>query len=448
MITLTGLVSILILLVSIYKTGKPILLNILNPIFWILISYFQFFGMAEPNYAGGKTDWANLFGLLFFLLGYRFFKTILPSTVINKFFNKISFINIEQQSDFKVKFYNKFVVGSLLIVIGWAMLDIYFNYVAYGDLNKVFLRFYYGASEAGLPAIHYETLRIFTAICLISLFSLRLILNKTNRLSHKCAFWLSVVIYIVVVFPSGTVGKIMAPFVMILIADALAIKRLWLKKINKFKYVVVFAPFFLIGVVLLNIRGGSYNNVDDLFNATQEVTVFSALEKTEDAHSIVFFYTDYVLNHYGESKDFLGFHTFYAIAVNLIPRSLWEGKPNGFGRILAIDQGAPSDTSISFAAGIAGEGYANLGWPGILFLGLFIGGVSGGYAKIFEVLSKSNYISCLAIAFLNLQASFSFVRGDMLSAWAASLYRIIAIIFILIIIKEISRFRFRNAKKY
>lgn len=195
----------------------------------------------------------------------------------------------------------------------------------------------------------------------------------------------------------------------------------------------------MVGVVLLSVRGGDYENFGDLLDAVQEITVLSATKETEGSHSIVFFYTDYAVKTYGESKEFLGFHTLYTIAINPIPRSLWEGKPIGFGKLLAIDQGAESDTAISFAAGIAGEGYANLGWPGVLFLALFIGGVSGIYAKIFDVLSKSSYLSSLAIAFLALQASISFVRGDMLSAWAASIYRIISFVLILVVLKILIR---------
>jgi hypothetical protein len=98
-----------------------------------------------------------------------------------------------------------------------------------------------------------------------------------------------------------------------------------------------------------------------------------------------------------------------------IPRSIWQGKPNlTVGpEFNALMTGNPNAAS---APGVFGEGYWNLGWPGVVIIGLWIGFV----LKHFHEATLRN-ISTLPLA-AGMSFIASLILGLGLTDWFASCY--------------------------
>ena len=86
---------------------------------------------------------------------------------------------------------------------------------------------------------------------------------------------------------------------------------------------------------------------------------------------------DFVLSTYPDYYAFTRGHSLYTPLVVFVPRSAWAEKPVPWGRNLAWQYGFRYDTTVSMAATIPGEGYANFGVAGWglfpLAFGLVIG---------------------------------------------------------------------------
>lgn len=99
--------------------------------------------------------------------------------------------------------------------------------------------------------------------------------------------------------------------------------------------------------------------------------------------------------------------TYSYMAVTLIPRFLWPGKPsvNDANRYYQVAFGLtrPQDVdNVNIGAGCLAEAYINFGWPGVIGIMLFIGVVLGVYQRAF--LSKDSSALFLAIGLALLPA--------------------------------------------
>lgn len=102
-----------------------------------------------------------------------------------------------------------------------------------------------------------------------------------------------------------------------------------------------------------------------------------------------------------------------AVVVNPVPRSLWPGKPYGYGRLLVEELGLGRYRQLSFSTSLAGEWLANFGYlgpfVGYLLLGLLAGTL---YDRFLRARSGSPFhVLYLAALMLFLLES----RGDLLS---------------------------------
>jgi len=161
------------------------------------------------------------------------------------------------------------------------------------------------------------------------------------------------------------------------------------------------------------------------------------------SHTMVSEDVAFCLKTFGRSQDFLFGHTLYTILANPVPREMWTAKPVAFGRILGQirqgEYGSPyaKPHGWSIAAGLAGEGYANGGYPGIIIVSLLVGFVSGKAGKLATV---GFYIPSYPVIVLSLgfyRMSTLFVRGDVHSAWVSMAYPILALVFALCVLSRV-----------
>lgn len=131
--------------------------------------------------------------------------------------------------------------------------------------------------------------------------------------------------------------------------------------------------------------------------------------------------------------------------VSSVPRSLWTTKPVSFGlAINAVKTGRAYKLrqphtlfylgATDYAAGVAGEGWANGGFAGLLLYSLIFGGISGKCARLSGILLNSkNYIS-ITIGLCLFQMTFCFLRGGLQSTFTPALYAFLMLLVIITVI--------------
>jgi len=85
----------------------------------------------------------------------------------------------------------------------------------------------------------------------------------------------------------------------------------------------------------------------------------------------------FVLANYPNIYGYTRGHSLYASAVFIVPRAWWPAKPVPWGRTLAWQNGFRYQTTVSLAATVPGEGYANFGLAGWVSFPLVFGLVIG-----------------------------------------------------------------------
>jgi hypothetical protein len=232
----------------------------------------------------------------------------------------------------------------------------------------------------------------------------------------------------------------MLPLFAIILTDTVFYMKKVIKRYSMFTIGVLFLVSFTLIIFLSSIRSTYFSDINDFID---HMSIF-AFERTDFDISAfggnLFDDTKYVYDHYGRSQEFLYGHSLYTILVNPIPRSLWQNKPIGFGKLYAESRGYPRSNPTSLAAGIAGEGYANFGILGIAIFAIIFGSLCGAAAKVSFICFAYGGILHIPMGFFAFNISRSFVRGDMLSAFGSSVYPFfLYIILIVIPISMLSR---------
>ena len=439
--TITGVFVSFILFLLLYINRRKFNGLVLEPFFWICVSYIQYFGFADISQSSVLvTDLANLFGFIVFLVFYYISRRNTKTRFIYKISTTAWPIKILSNNKYSVFPLSRGAIIFLTIAFAsWAFLDLYTNAVAYGSLDAALVRFYVGRpiNEIPISTIRFLNTLFTASVGIILVFRLNGVANK-NLLCRQL-FWIMFLIFEIVMIPKGTVGYVVYPLFIIVITDAILIKKKVLSSFPYILYMIIFPLVLMIGASLLTIRGGVYDRPQEAIEALDIGNWGKHREATDRGYSIVFEYTEKIINTYGNQKDYLPFYTLYSILVNPIPRELWPGKPYGFGKILAMDAGAPEESGVSYAAGIAGEGFANGGWVGVAFLAGLVGALCGFFAKFAFTLFQSPSTIHLLVAFQAWLAAQYFIRGDMLSAWGQAVYPLVFSLVALWFISKISR---------
>lgn len=323
------------------------------------------------------------------------------------------------------------------IVLTYVFLYLYVRTVRVGSLQDALFGFYtVRFNDEALWLSRF--LPILSSLSIAALFLLRITIVANRDRFVSGVFWILCFLIITVQFSSGTRGYILAVPICVLLADACVATRINGKRFLSMSFVIILGITVSLVTILSIIRGQSYNSLSDLLNA---LSSFSSEDVHEGRKQMVgggniSDEIKFCLNYYGQSTPFITLHTPWSMFINFIPRELWSTKPVGFGKLLAESKGFHPDNPTSLAAGLAGEGYANGGWLGIVCLSLFIGVICGAASGLAfgMFLHGGNIHLILALTLMNF--STGFVRGDMLSAWGR-VYPIIFLIFFFFCMKKI-----------
>lgn len=439
MITITGICVLLTLAFLLLQNRTTISNLVLNPFFWVCLAYIRFFSFADISESIAlRADLANLLGFTIFSVSYYLSKRIARKDVLKKIALTISAPNnLNTHSKKIIDFYlSRTVIFILIILTGlWAFLEIYINILAFGGLNASLVRFYVGIPIQESSSLLFRITNFLFIVPLWTLVAFRIHSETTNQKFFKLFFWFVFFLVTLLMIPKGTVGYVLFPALILLFVDAVLIKKKLLIAYSYKTYFVLFVSLFIIGVFLLSVRGEYYEGPAGVLNRLYMLKTEELKENFLKAHSNVFDNVVVAFNNYGRSDDLPYFYSLYALLVNPIPREIWPEKPYGFGRILALSAGASEESGVSFAAGIAGEGYANGGWLGILLIAAFVGTLCGFFAKFCIVLIEMPSTIHALLSFQAWYAAQHFVRGDLLSAWAQSVYPFVITIILVYLAK-------------
>ena len=218
-----------------------------------------------------------------------------------------------------------------------------------------------------------------------------------------------------------------------------------------------------LGVVLVmtlsSIRGIRYDSFDEFVNDFNNENLFQGLYHVlligeSEKHSGPKTPADIVaqsMDMYGNNVPFLGlYYTPYTIIANPVPRALWDSKPMGFGRMFVLEYYGLEDSKHSVGAGTFGEGYAAYGYVGGIAYTILFATLVGMATRFCVSLLKNAVFSIehwiFALHFLKM--SILFVRGDMLSAWAQTVYPLVVTIMCLFTINLVYYTTLRRRRAY
>lgn len=326
------------------------------------------------------------------------------------------------------------------------MIDLWVNSLIYGSLERALLRFYRIKAENISYVTFSNYLSIYFKGMLAFVFVFRYFLDLQKRSS--ILFITGVILLVIIAIPRGARGAVVSPIVMLVLADIFA-KRYHNIKIGR--HLVQYICFGVLGgmlfLLLTAIRSLKFESFDDLMSVVNMSSVDEGNERFSKLESdLMISDTKLCFDRFGSDVDFLPVgYTATSIMVSSVPRSLWTTKPVSFGlAINAVKTGRAYKLrqphtlfylgATDYAAGVAGEGWANGGFAGLLLYSLIFGGISGKCARLSGILLNSkNYIS-ITIGLCLFQMTFCFLRGGLQSTFTPALYAFLMLLVIITVI--------------
>lgn len=329
-------------------------------------------------------------------------------------------------------------VRYLAFYISLFLFSTFLNSYIYGGLLPAISRFYTLLPVNDVPSF-YVTLDK-TMIKVAFFLSFVLFLKREYGGASSSTIAICLLFYLLTVFPIGARGNLLSIVIAFLFSKLLYIYRSNSRIRTDIFGLVMIMTFIIMSAIQYNIRSHSFSSdsssVSEIFD--------SALDKASGDDSnkrdipIMEEHLTKIVERYGTTHDFLLGHTFYSMFVNAIPRTYWENKPVGVGRILAYNDGAPKDTNISFAVSYFGEGWVNSGWWGVISFSAFFGFFTGLSSRLGMNYFKSSEIKYVLLGFVYIYSASMFVRGDMLSAWGQVIYPLILVHLLIFLSNKIS----------
>ena len=159
---------------------------------------------------------------------------------------------------------------------------------------------------------------------------------------------------------------------------------------------------------------------------------------------------------FGKDVPFLSpVYTLKTILMAMIPRALYPTKPVSFGYVLnEVKLGGNSldpmrlnyPGAIDWAAGYAGEGWANGGMTGVTLYAMLFGLLSGICAKMYYLLFKRMTPLSILFGLLFFQFSYGTVRGDLLAGFALSFYPLLILSLLFTFLRWARKFLARGSR--
>ncbi|MBN2474005.1 MAG: hypothetical protein JXB62_05325 [Pirellulales bacterium] len=432
-IAITGIVSLLVAAVSVLRNG--VFKSFINPYFIVTLLFFRFYGVV-PEYSREtlRIDVAVLLSFLCFSVAY-FLAQRGGAQRARAFFAWL-WPHDPRPGRIVRPLGTGAITCCLLLTAGYVTLNLTVAAMQYGGLERALVRFYVSSPVRQVsPWLLRASQHLFNVAMLV-MFVLRY--NYSVHKRGLVPFWITLIAILGVAFPRGSVGGFTYPVIAVIFADIVACVVGKRKLRIKLDTMVLAGVVLTAAMLLLVLRTQKFGSVGDVtsFVRSSPRLVARALIATIGAHSVVREDVGYCLETFGDKTPYLWGHTPYSIVVNPIPRELWPGKPVGFGNVLAQIKAGESagQTRVSYAAGLAGEGYANGGYAGIVLLSLAVGLLCGKAAKYALIGFTIPSYGVLMMSLGLFRVSTAFVRGDMLSAFTTMVYPLAVLTLVLFLV--------------
>lgn len=440
-ITFAGLVSIIVVLQMLCRHSRNIWKVFTNPLLYICVGFYKNFGSYKTVDFSCFNEILLLVSFLTFLLLYCIGKKA-SLTRFDRLFLKFPF---RKNTSAGLLVTRKGLYIFLSLIVLYCVVDLWVNSLIYGSIERALLRFYSTPILNTTYVSFRNYLSVYYGGMLVLVFVYRYYLNV--HIKSSSLFFVGVLLLVLIAIPRGSRGAVMLPIVMLVFADLFA-KRYY--GINMRKHVIQYVYLGTVGLVLFftltTIRSIKYDSFDDLLDVLETTSVsVGAKEYAEREGELMIRDTKLCFETFGNRIPFLPvYYTVASIGVSYIPRSLWAEKPVSFGLVInAIKThkySAIGDSerlnyvgAVDWAAGVAGEGWANGGLLGLLLYSMLFGFISGKCSRLYSILIlyKNNFIAT-ALALMLFQMSFCFIRGSLQSTFTPALY---SFVFVLIVIK-------------
>lgn len=434
--TYCGLTCVFFFFLLLIKNKGNVIRLLTMPLFWILFSYFYFFGTYKSLYLPIKYDLLLFFSFVLFLLFYSITKRKGVRQIDVFFDNLVDRRNVFGENVVKTKFLLFFFV----IVVSYCIANLYVNSIIYGSLEAAVVRFY----TSPLDDRFYSLLKRVFHFLLLSfwpiIFVIRYFCNVYKKKSKLLiiSVWLLVLISI----PAGSRMVAVMPLLLLIIADIITHVVYKVTILGRFwGYIIVLSLSLFIFLFITFVRMVKFEGVDDLTNRTEYFSYQGSLGTFAEEEDLMLRDMKLCFDTFGNRVDFLPIsYTFNLFIYAPIPRAIMPDKPVSFGLIInAIKNGQNSfeldrivyPGNIDWAAGIAGEGWANGGIAGIVFYSILLGMFSGISSRLYyRMIGLNNYVAVL-FALLFFVLSFCFIRGSIFTGLIA--YLILLFLFILFV---------------
>ena len=416
------------------------------PFTLILVKYLKECWHAVPYPNAVEVDLciaaSILVSSIVFFFAYYHTKTTFCETIAKKFFllpNSLS--SYCMKNSFKIVI----LLGGIYLVLFW-----YSRIQLYGSFSEAAFAMYATAPDIDVPPLSARlALYFFSFFALVASYRFFLCFSNEN-VQIKSIEWILVFLIVISHISTGNRGQVIKLplfiFFTMLLVKAQINQKLLHVNYTHLKTIGLFLFGFFLFLMLSDVRKNKYESFTEFYNDINVTTFVEggliALQINENSEKEggVSDTVAKSMQIYGNTQPYLGlFYTPYVIATNLIPREYWKSKPNGYGRQIVLDYYDLEDSRHSVGGGTFGEGYAAYGYIGGFFYTILFALINGVATKFFVVLVNGAFDSIeywiFGLGFYNI--SINFIRGDMLSSWAQSVY---PLLFFVIIIFSINFF--------
>lgn len=444
--TAAGLVALLMLIFFVIKARGNIFVLLGAPLFYILITFYNFFGSYRTIEFTLKDNAILFVSFSTFLFCYGVGKR----QKVNWLYDKLSVVSCKRNTSGEILATPKAVWGFFFLCVFYVIIDLAVNSLIYGSFERALLRFY----STDMEDFSYATYRNYLSVLFQLMGALVFVFRFFGTLHHQKSklLLICVALLMLVAIPRGSRGAVMWPALMLVFADIFA-KRFYnisLKSCLK-QYAILGSGAIISFFFLTAVRSIQFESFNDLIEVSKLLSIKDTAEDySEREGELMIHDTKLVFDRFGYDVEFLPVtYTAYSILVSWIPRSFYPEKPVSFGLMIhALKENSdltkirtrPHELyypgSIDWASGLAGEGWANGSWLGVVLYAAIMGLFAGICSKLFFLLIVSpNYLNVIfAMQFFNM--SWCFIRGSLQSQITPAIYMFI---FSLIIVKILFR---------
>lgn len=444
--TAAGLVALLVLIIFVKEARGNIFVLLCAPLFYILIQFYNFFGSYRTIEFTLKDNAILLVSFSTFLFCYGVGKRV----KVNRLYDKLSAVSCKRNTSGKILATPKAIRFFFFLCVCYVIIDLTVNSLIYGSFERALLRFY----SADMLDFSYATYRNYLSVLFLLMGSGVFIFHFFGIIHHQKSklLFICVVLLMLVAIPRGARGAVMQPVLMYVAAEIFA-KRFYNISLKGCltKYAILAGVSIILFLFLTSVRSTQFETFTSLIEESKNLSLQdSSKDYSEREGEVMIHDAKLVFDRFGSDVEFLPVtYTAYSILVSWIPRSFYPEKPVSFGCMIhALKENSdlrkigtrPYELyypgSIDWASGLAGEGWANGGWSGVVLYAAIMGLFAGICSKLFFLLIVSpNYLNVIfAIQFFNM--SMCFIRGSLQSQITPAIYMFILT---LIIVKILFR---------